>query len=127
MNPDTRQLELVEQIGTDLVKEVIYPPEHPARKPPAAVGHVALRQLGDPVRNAWTTFSIGEKVEVIRRGEHFPISRILTVRAINADGLLLRGSNLGDSFFVGQDITVKGEKCRVHHLSSKGMYVRGAS
>ncbi len=121
MNPDTRQLEL---INPEILKSLKQIPKH---DPVAALkSEIEALQVAEPHKRTWTTFTIGEQVEVHFQRDGKPYYRSVRVKNIHANGLLLKAADLKDSFFPGQEVTVKGEKCRVGLLTSKGMYVRGA-
>jgi hypothetical protein len=125
MNPDTRQLELMQSDVEGLKQLSKYQsPLEELKKQVQALEEVAARQVAEPHKSKWTHFTLGESVEVIRWADGGPVMRHLRIHNLNADGLLLRGKDLS-AYVAGQKVTVKGEKCEVVKISSKGLYVRG--
>ena len=124
MNPETNKLEL---LNPDFLKEL------EARKEVRATSgqireiqaKLTALQQREPHKERWTTFAVGELVDLQWLHENKDRYRQANVKNINANGLLLRGAHLNLSFFIGQEVFVKGEKCQVKHISSKGMYVEG--
>ncbi len=121
MNPDTRHLELM---NGELEKIKQLPKQNPLAEMQASLERLTAQQVAEPHKNKWTHFSLGESVEVVRWADGGPVMRHLRVHNIHADGILLRGKDLS-AYAAGQKVTVKGEKCEVVKVSSKGLYVRG--
>ena len=121
MNPDTRRFELFDCGDFGILKQGPVP-DLEAALPQYEGAH----RIAEPHKRNWTTFAIGEQLEVRFKRGGKPFYWNVRVKNIHADGLLLSAPHLNDSFFPGQEVTVKGEACRVGLITSKGMYVQGA-